>query len=408
MQRNVPEFRFEGFDNCWEKRRLKEISSHRGGTAIEKYFDQDGTYKVISIGSYGLDNKYVDQNIRALSNAVTDSRVVYAGELTMVLNDKTANGSIIGRTLFIEEDKQFVVNQRTEIITPGKRFNALFAYFTLNNDFRERVKKIVQGGTQVYVNYSAVENLKLSIPSFDEQEQIGIFLRKLDHLITLQQRELDYLKETKKTMLSKLFPKKSETIPGVRFDGFTNVWEQRKLGDLGKIVTGNTPSTTENINYEVGGLMWVTPSDISHNKIYSTSKQLSEIGISKSRTVPSGSILVTCIASIGKNALTLSKVAFNQQINALTPTENYDSYFLLTSSYYWSQFMIQTLAASGTMQIVNKTEFGKILTKVPSLKEQQSIGSFFSTLDHLITLQQRKVDLLKSQKQTLLKSMFPR
>ena len=84
----IPKLRFPGFTGAWEQRKLGEITSHRGGTAIEKYFDENGEYKVISIGSYGLNSKYVDQNIRAKSNEITNERVVHAGELTMVLNEK--------------------------------------------------------------------------------------------------------------------------------------------------------------------------------------------------------------------------------------------------------------------------------------------------------------------------------
>nr|AAC64329.1 unknown [Lactococcus cremoris] len=91
----VPELRFAGFADDWEQRKLSDVANHRGGTAIEKYFDKDGVYKVISIGSYGLNSQYVDQNIRAISNEITDGRVVNSGELTMVLNDKTANGTIM-------------------------------------------------------------------------------------------------------------------------------------------------------------------------------------------------------------------------------------------------------------------------------------------------------------------------
>ncbi|WP_450513909.1 restriction endonuclease subunit S [Streptomyces olivaceoviridis] len=110
----VPELRFAGFADDWEERKLSDVANHRGGTAIEKYFDKYGVYKVISIGSYGLNSQYVDQNIRAISNEITDGRVVNSGELTMVLNDKTANGTIIGRTLLVEKDNEYVINQRTE------------------------------------------------------------------------------------------------------------------------------------------------------------------------------------------------------------------------------------------------------------------------------------------------------
>lgn len=200
-----PELRFPGFTDDWEQRRLGEVTSHRGGTAIEKYFDENGEYKVISIGSYGLDSKYVDQNIRAKSNEVTNERVVHAGELTMVLNDKTANGTIIGRSLLIENDNEYVINQRTEIIKPKESFNAKFAYTLLNGPFRNKVKRIVQGGTQIYVNYSSVEKLTVPLPNMKEQQKIGSLFNQLDSLIALHQRKLDHLRLQKKALLQQMF-----------------------------------------------------------------------------------------------------------------------------------------------------------------------------------------------------------
>lgn len=202
---NKPELRFTGFTDAWEQRMLIELATHRGGTAIEKYFSNSGNYKVISIGSYGLDNKYIDQGIRAVSNEITDKRLVKKNELTMVLNDKTANGSIIGRSLLIDSDNEFVINQRTEIISPKKFFNPSFAYTILNGPFREKIKKIVQGGTQIYVNYPAVERLTLSIPSKKEQEKIGLFFKQLDNTIALHQRKLDILESMKKSLLKQMF-----------------------------------------------------------------------------------------------------------------------------------------------------------------------------------------------------------
>ncbi|MFK5290813.1 restriction endonuclease subunit S [Lactococcus lactis] len=191
----VPELRFAGFADDWEERKLSDVANHRGGTAIEKYFDKYGVYKVISIGSYGLNSQYVDQNIRAISNEITDGRVVNSGELTMVLNDKTANGTIIGRTLLVEKDNEYVINQRTEIISPKENFDSNFAYTILNGPFREKVKRIVQGGTQIYVNYPAVSNLNLELPKIEEQQKIGSFFKQLDDTIALHQRKLDLLKE---------------------------------------------------------------------------------------------------------------------------------------------------------------------------------------------------------------------
>ncbi len=201
----VPELRFAGFADDWEERKLSDVANHKGGTAIEKYFDKDGVYKVISIGSYGLNSQYVDQNIRAISNEITDGRVVNSGELTMVLNDKTANGTIIGRSLLVEQDNEYVINQRTEIISPKETFDSNFAYTILNGSFREKVKRIVQGGTQIYVNYPAVSNLNLELPKIEEQQKIGSFFKQIDETIALHQRKLDLLKEQKKGFLQKMF-----------------------------------------------------------------------------------------------------------------------------------------------------------------------------------------------------------
>ncbi|MBT8809755.1 restriction endonuclease subunit S [Lactobacillus delbrueckii subsp. bulgaricus] len=201
----VPELRFAGFADDWEERKLSDVANHRGGTSIEKYFDKEGVYKVISIGSYGLNSRYVDQNVRAISNEITDGRVVNSGELTMVLNDKTANGTIIGRTLLVEKDNEYVINQRNEIISPKENFDSNFAYTILNGPFREKVKRIAQGGTQIYVNYPAVSNLNLELPKIEEQQKIGSFFKQLDDTIALHQRKLDLLKEQKKGFLQKMF-----------------------------------------------------------------------------------------------------------------------------------------------------------------------------------------------------------
>ncbi len=229
---HAPQIRFSGFSDDWEQRKLGEVSNHRGGTAIEKYFDDNGKYKVISIGSYGLDSRYVDQGIRAHSNEITDKRIVYAGELTMVLNDKTANGTIIGRTLLIENDNEYVVNQRTEIISPKEGFNSRFAYTLLNGPFRHKIKQVVQGGTQIYVNYSSVEKLTLYLPIIEEQKKVGVFFEKLDKLITLHQCKLDKLINIKKSMLEKMFVEKNTDVPEISFKGFTDTWEQRKFREL--------------------------------------------------------------------------------------------------------------------------------------------------------------------------------
>ena len=196
--------------------------------------------------------------------------------------------------------------------------------------------------------------------------------------------------------------------PAVRFIGFAEDWEQRKLGDLGTITTGSTPSTAIPDYYSDDGIVWVTPTDICENITFESARKLSDLGQQVGRVVPKNTILVTCIASIGKNTMLGNTGSFNQQINGLTPNENEcDPYFLLTESALWSAKM-KSSAAAGTMQIVNRTEFSELKTWLPSLIEQKAISDFFRQFDHLITLHQRKYDKLTNVKKSMLEKMFPK
>ena len=202
--------------------------------------------------------------------------------------------------------------------------------------------------------------------------------------------------------------KESKVVPNVRFKGFTDDWKQRKLGELGAITTGNTPSTSVSEYYSDDGMIWVTPTDISNNITYETEKKLSKLGQQVGRVVPKNTILVTCIASIGKNTMLGKSGSFNQQINGLTPNEiKYVPYFLFTESTLWSAQMKKS-AAAGTMQIVNRTEFSELKTWIPTYEEQKKIGAYFANLDRLITLHQQKITLLIKLKKAMLEKMFPK
>ena len=202
-----------------------------------------------------------------------------------------------------------------------------------------------------------------------------------------------------------MFPQKGEKIPMLRFAHFPFDWEQRRLKQLGEIQTGNTPSTNDIKNYDDGGTLWVTPTDIKSLITLNTAKKLSTEGARKARIAKAGSILVTSIASIGKNTLATKDMGFNQQINSLTPFSENDSYFLLTQSEIWSKKMKRS-ASSGTMQIVNKSEFSNITTLVPKFEEQKKIGNFFKQIDDTIALHQKKISTLQETKKLYLQKLF--
>lgn len=378
-----PSYRFAGYTEPWEEKKLGEVSTHRSGTSIEKYFAENGVYKVISIGSYGLDGEYIDQGIRAISNEVTDKKIVKENELTMVLNDKTSNGTIIGRTLLIKSSNEFVVNQRTEIISPKEILDSQYAYVLLNGNFREQVKKIVQGGTQIYVNYSSVEQLKLPLPSLPEQTAIGSFFQDIDQLISLQQRKLEVLKEQKKTYLKLLFPAKGQTKPALRFAGFEDEWKEVKLGEIIKSISSK--------NY-------ITEYSKEGNNPVIQQGDIPIVGFSDNKPFNNFSNVIL----FGDHTLSL----FKPETPFLLAT---DGIKILHSDLTTQSFLFIMLERYLPKSQGYKRHYSLLkneLSSLPSLPEQEAIGSFFQDLDKAIAKQEEKVNQLKESKQTLLRKMF--
>ena len=210
----VPKIRFDGFTGDWEQRKLEDFGKATGGTSIESEFSEDGIYKVISIGSYSENSVYNDQGIRAIKSDKTNNRVLNRNDLTMILNDKTTSGNIIGRVLLIEESGIYVYNQRTERIEINlDEYDPVFLYEMLNApNIREKIIKQAQGNTQIYVNWTAISLLKYMIPSKEEQVKIGEYLHSISNLITLHQRKCDKYSSIKKGMMSDLLTGKIRLV----------------------------------------------------------------------------------------------------------------------------------------------------------------------------------------------------
>lgn len=200
----------------------------------------------------------------------------------------------------------------------------------------------------------------------------------------------------------------SNKVPQIRFNGYSDAWVQRNLASLGKVFTGNTPKTSENENWTSDGTghVWITPTDIQQLHTSNSDRHLSDIGWEKARVVPEKSVLITSIASIGKNTINTVPAAFNQQINAIVP-EGADAEFILAVMEKESA-RFASLAGQTATAIINKTEFEKFKINAPSFDEQIRIGELFSKVDMLIAANQRKLDLLKKQKKGYLQKMFPK
>ncbi|WP_332400756.1 restriction endonuclease subunit S [Lactococcus laudensis] len=402
VKKKVPELRFPGFTDDWEERKLSEGTSKIGdGLHGTPNYSDNGDVFFIN-GNNLVNGKIVitkETKLVTESNQSKDDKLLNMDTILMSIN------GTIGNLAWYNNERVMLGKSAAYLTVSNFDKKFIFSYLqtsTIKNYFLNNLT----GTTIKNLGLKTIRDTTLFVPTLEEQQKIGSFFKQLDETIALHQRKLDLLKEQKKGFLQKMFPKNGEKVPELRFAGFADDWEERKLKELGDIQTGNTPPTSDSDNYSLDGVLWVTPTDIKSLVISNTAKKLSQVGVTKARIAKAGSILVTSIASIGKNTLLRMDAGFNQQINSLTPTSENDSYFLLTQSEKWSEKMKQT-AASATMQIVNKTDFSNISTYVPVHKEEQEkIGSFFKQLDDTIALHQRKLDLLKEQKKGFLQKMF--
>lgn len=201
----IPKIRFKGFEGEWNVWKLGAFGKATSGTSLESEFCENGKYKVISIGSYSEESTYTEQGIRANKNDKTEKRILNKNDLTMILNDKTSSGRIIGRVLLIDQNDTYVYNQRTQRIEiDQEHFIPLFLYHLLNaENIRQKIISSAQGNTQIYVNWSNIKNLEYLIPpSKAEQTAISDFFRQLDETIELQSAEVEKLNQLKKGLLA--------------------------------------------------------------------------------------------------------------------------------------------------------------------------------------------------------------
>ena len=389
----VPKLRFPGFTEPWEQRKLNDFGIATGGTSIESEFVDEGAYKVISIGSYSEESVYNDQGLRVNKTEKTKSRILNKDDLTMILNDKTSSGNIIGRVLLIDQDNTYVYNQRTERIeVDTKNFLPMFLYHMLNApEQRKYIVKASQGNTQIYVNWSSISNINYMIPTLpSEQEKIAYLFSLINKDITLHQRKLEHLKLKKKSLLQKLFPKEGEVYPELRFPGFTDPWEQRKLGDLFK---------ERNERSEQGDLISVT---ISQGVIKASDLDRdinSSVDKHNYKRVRSGDVVYNTMRMWqGACGHSPYEGILSPAYTVLIPGEDtlgklFDYYFkrteLLQIFKKYSQGM-----TSDTWNL--KFDILKhISLPLPSVEEQVEIAQLFSKYDNLITLHQEESFLHK-------------
>ena len=401
-QAKVPEIRFAGFTDPWEQRELVDIAEIVGGgtpdTNNSNYWDGDiDWYAPAELGN----NIYAESSTRKITQAGFDSC-----STKMLPADKTilfTSRAGIGNTAILRHSA--CTNQGFQSLVIGDA-DVYFVY-----SMSERIKKWAEekasGSTFLEISGRQLETMPVNLPSLVEQQAIGSFFSHLDNLITLHQRKYDKLVVFKKSMLEKMFPKDGESVPEIRFAGFTDPWEQRELVDIAEIVGGGTPDTN-NSNYWDGDIDWYAPAELGNN-IYaeSSTRKITQAGFDSCSTkmLPADkTILFTSRAGIGNTAILRHSACTNQGFQSLVIGDA-DVYFVYSMSERIKKWAEEKASGSTFLEISGR-QLETMPVNLPSLVEQQAIGSFFSHLDNLITLHQRKLELLQNIKKSLLDKMF--
>ncbi len=406
MSKKSPQLRFEGFTDDWEERKLGDISYK----VKEKNKTGEFTETLTNSAEYGIINQrdFFDKDISNAKN-LTGYYVVKNDDF--VYNPRISNFAPVGPIKRNKLGRTGVMSPlyyvfRTHDIDKNyfeKYFDTLYwhRFMELNGDSGARADRFA-------IKDSVFVEMPIPYPTMDEQQKIGSFFKQLDDTIALHQRKLDLLKEQKKGYLQKMFPKNGAKVPELRFAGFADDWEERKLGELSNIVGGGTPSTL-NPEYWDGDIDWYAPAEIGEQSYVSKSKKtITELGLKKSsaRILPVGTVLFTSRAGIGNTAILAKEATTNQGFQSIVPDQNkLDSYFIFSRTNELKRYGEVTGAGSTFVEVSGK-QMSKMSIMVPELSEQQKIGSFFKQLDDTIALHQRKLDLLKEQKKGFLQKMF--
>ncbi|MBW3080716.1 restriction endonuclease subunit S [Bifidobacterium saguinibicoloris] len=420
-RKNVPEVRFAGFTDPWEQRKLGDIASFGGGhtpSMADSSNYEDGD--ILWVTSQDVKRSYLDETTTMITERGAGELTRYpSGSLVMVTRSGILRHTLPVAMLL----KPSTVNQDIKVIQPDSSCSALWLlqFFKAHN--KTLLLEYGKTGTTVEsVDFVKLTKMGLQMPLLPEQQAIGAFFSRLDDLITLHQRKHDKLVVLKKSMLEKMFPKEGESVPEVRFAGFTDHWEQRKFADEFDFLRNNTLSRSE-LSADNGGTFDVHYGDVlvKYGSILNLDEaELPRIendavaeGLNCDR-LRDGDVVVADTAedvTAGKCSelcnLRERRVFSGLHTIACRPLRRYAPGFLghyLNSPTFHDRLIpfMQGIKVIALSKMALETS----LLSAPSVEEQARISTVLTRLDDLITLHQRKLALLKNIKQSMLDKMF--
>ena len=410
---DAPAIRFKGFSDAWEQRKLGEVIRLNGRIGFRGYTEKDIVSKddggVLTFSPTNIvDNKLTtnckNTYITRFKYDESPEIKIHNGDILFV---KT--GSTLGKSALVTGLSEDATLNPQVVVMRTNNLNAEFlAAMLVTNAIISQVNSAKIGGAVPTLTETRIKDFDVAIPvSEAEKEQIGQFFSQLDHLITLHQRKFEKLTNVKKSMLEKMFPQNGSSYPEIRFKGFTDPWEQRKVGDLLIERNQQAPMSDEYPLMAFIANEGVAPKGERYDRSALVTDTVNKLykKTEKGDFIYSSNNLET--GSIGLNKY--GKACISPVYSIFEPTGIADSDFLgrrlvrkdfINAMVKWRQGVIY-----GQWRI-HESDFLKIEITVPSVEEQRKIGAYLDQLDHLITLHQRELEKLQNIKKSMLEKMF--
>lgn len=408
MTKKIPELRFAGFSGEWEERKLGEIGDNIGGgtpsTKVEKYWSGDIPWYQSSDFIEGnlfnnTANKFINEESIKKSAA---KKVENIPAIAIVTRVGVGKVSLMNEVYSTSQDFLNFHNLKWE-----PNFSAICIYKLM-----QKQKHMLQGTSIKGITKSELLNIKTIIPTYTEQEKIGELFETLDACLEDQGAYVEDLKKSKKAFLQKLFPKKDAKVPELRFPGFEGDWEEKNLGDIGSIYSGLSGKTKE--DFGKGNAKFIEFSNVLANAV-ANEDMLGQIDIDeKQNTVKSGDILFNSSSEtpeeVGMSSVwtrNIDNLYLNSFCIGFRPNIKLDNYFiayLLRNGESRKQIIL--LAQGISRYNISRIGLTKIKILLPSLPEQEKIGTFFKELDYKIEKEEDKLSSLERLKTALLQKVF--
>ena len=396
-----PKIRFKGYTDDWEQRKLNEYFNVSTAKNKDNHYGKEDVLSVS--GDYGIVNQIKFQGRSFAGATVANYGVVNTGDVVYTKSPLSTNPYGIIKA---NKGKAGIVSTLYAVYKPCKNVNSEFVqvYFELNSRMNNYMQPLVNKGAKNDMKITAENALKggVCFPKLNEQDVIVEYFRSLDHLITLHQRKCEETKKLKKYMLQKMFPQNGQTVPEIRFSGFTDAWEQRKFGDLGSVamckrIFKEQTSTDGDIPFYKIGTFGAEPDAFISRELFEEYRE-------KFQYPNIGDMLISASGTIGRTVEYKGEEAYFQDSNIVwfKHDDRVDNSFLkcIYEIVKWSGIEGSTIKRLYNDNFL-KTEFS-----IPKITEQQQIGMYFQCLDHLITLHQHKCEQLQSMKKFMLQNMF--